>query len=436
MEEVDKMKVMNSREFKEEMLNQIVNRGKTEFSSISLSVQEIIDAVRKEGDKAVLRYTEKFDNIRLSQPRLKVTKKEIKESYRKLKKNQIEALRKASNNIIRFHDEQISDIWSLNVARGVTVGQLTRPLSSVGIYAPGGRASYPSSVLMCAIPARVAGVKKIIVCSPPRTNGDVNPALIVAADLTGATEIYRIGGVQAIAAMAYGTETVPKVDKIVGPGNKFVTASKLQVSRDVAIDLPAGPSEIVIIADSMASPSIVASDLLAQAEHDSNTWTILLTTSKNLAFAVEKEVNVQLESLSRKEIAKSSVQKRGFIVIVRNVKEAVNYANTIAPEHLEILTKTSSKVLDDIRNAGAVFLGEYSPVAFGDYSAGLNHVLPTGGYAKTYSGLSARDFVKTISFLECNKQGYSNLKETAVTLAKLEGFDAHARSVSIRRRKK
>jgi len=430
------MKVMTSREFKEEILNQIVNRGKTDFSSISLSVQEIIEAVRKEGDKAVLRYTEKFDNVRLPQPRLKVTKKEIKESYRKLKKNQIESLRKASINIIRFHEEQITDIWSLNVARGVSVGQLTRPLSSVGIYAPGGRASYPSSVLMCTIPARVAGVKRIVVCSPPRTNGDLNPALVVAADLAGATDIYRIGGVQAIAAMAYGTETVPKVDKIVGPGNIFVTAAKLQVSRDVAIDLPAGPSEILIIADSTASPSIIASDLLAQAEHDPNAWAILLTTSKNLAFAVEKEVNAQLELLSRREIAKSSVQKRGFIVIVRNVKEAVNYANTIAPEHLEILTKAPPKVLDGIRNAGAVFLGEYSSVAFGDYSAGINHVLPTGGYAKTYSGLSTRDFVKTISFLECSKQGYSNLKKTAVTLAKLEGFDAHAKSVSIRRRKK
>ncbi len=289
---------------------------------------------------------------------------------------------------------------------------------------------------MCTIPARVAGVKKIVVCSPPRTNGNINPALIVAADLAGATDIYRIGGVQAIAAMAYGTETVPKVDKIVGPGNIFVTAAKMQVSKDVAIDLPAGPSEILIIADSTASPSIIASDLLAQAEHDPNTWAILLTTSKNLAFAVEKEVDAQLELLSRREIAKSSVQKRGFIVIVRDVKEAVNYANTIAPEHLEILTKAPSKVLDGIRNAGAVFLGEYSPVAFGDYSAGINHVLPTGGYAKTYSGLSTRDFVKTISFLECSKQGYSNLKETTVTLAKLEGFDAHAKSVSIRRRKK
>jgi len=430
------MKVMTSQEFGGEVLNQIVNRGKTDFTSVSSSVQEIIEAVRKEGDKAVLRYTEKFDKVRLPQSKLKVTKNEINESYRKLKENQIEALRKAAINIIRFHEEQISDAWSLKVVRGVTVGQITRPLSSVGIYTPGGRASYPSSVLMCAIPARIAGVKKIVVCSPPRTNGDINPALVVAADLGGATDIYRIGGVQAIAAMAYGTETVPKVDKIVGPGNIFVTAAKMHVSRDVAIDLPAGPSEILIIADDSASPSIIASDLLAQAEHDSNTWTILLTTSQDLAFAVEKEVDAQLELLSRREIAKSSVQKRGFIVIVRDVEEAVNYANAIAPEHLEILTRTPSKVLDGIRDAGAVFLGEYSPVAFGDYSAGMNHVLPTGGYAKTYSGLSTRDFVKTISFLKCSKQGYSNLKETTVRLAKLEGLDAHARSVSMRRGKK
>jgi histidinol dehydrogenase len=429
------MKVMTSREFKGEILNQIVNRGRADFSSVSSSVQKIIEAVRKKGDKAVLRYTEKFDNVRLPQSRLKVTKKEIKESHRKLKENQIEALRKAVINIIRFHEEQISDVWSLGVARGVTVGQITRPLSSVGVYAPGGRASYPSSVLMCTIPARVAGVKKIVVCSPPRTNGDVNPALIVAADLAGATDIYRIGGVQAIAAMAYGTETVPKADKIVGPGNIFVTAAKMQVSRDVAIDLPAGPSEILIIADNTASPSIIASDLLAQAEHDPNAWAILLTASKSLALAVEKEVDAQLELLSRREIARSSVQKHGFIVIVRDVKEAVNYANTIAPEHLEILTKTPSKVLDGIRNAGSVFLGQYSPVAFGDYSAGINHVLPTGGYAKTYSGLSTRDFVKTISFLECNNRGYLNLKETTVTLAKLEGLDAHAKSVFMRRRK-
>jgi len=430
------MKVMTSQEFKEEALNQIIDRGRTNFSSVSSTVQEIIEAVRKEGDKTVLRYTEKFDNVSLPQSKLKITEKEIKESYRRLKGKQIEALKKAAINIIRFHEKQISDAWSIEVVKGVTVGQLTRPLSSAGVYAPGGRAPYSSSVLMCAIPAKVAGVERIVVCSPPRTNGDIDPALVVAADLAGATDIYRIGGVQAIAAMAYGTESVPKVDKIVGPGNIFVTAAKMQVSRDVAIDIPAGPSEILIIADSTANPSVIASDLLAQAEHDPSSWVILLTTSKSLAFAVEKEVDVQLELLSRREIARSSAQNHGFIVIVGDVEEAVNYANTIAPEHLEILTKAPSKVLNGIRNAGAVFLGEYSPVAFGDYSAGMSHVLPTGGYAKTYSGLSTKDFVKTMSFLKCSEQGYSKLKETTVTLAKLEGLDAHARSVAIRRRKK
>jgi len=426
------MNIMTSQKFKEEALDRIMNRGKIDYSSVSLSVREIIEAVRKEGDKAVLRYTEKFDNTSLTQQKLKVAKNEVKEAYKKLKKSQIAALKKAATNITRFHKKQIEDIWSLKITKGVTLGQVTRPLSSVGIYAPGGRASYPSSVLMCAIPAKVAGVKRILVCSPPRANGDVNPALIVAADIAGATDFYRIGGVQAIAAMAYGTETVPKVDKIVGPGNIFVTTAKMQVSRDVAIDLPAGTSEILIIADNTANPSVIASNLLAQAEHDPNVWTILLTTSESLAFAVNKEVKTQLELLSRKEIAESSIQTRGFIVIVKNIEEAVNYANMIAPEHLQILTNAPSKILDRVQNAGAVFLGEYSLVAFGDYSAGMNHVLPTGGYARTYSGLSARDFVKTISFLECSEEGYLNLKKTTITLAKLEGFDGHAKSVSMR----
>jgi histidinol dehydrogenase len=426
------MKIMASQKFKEEALNRIMNRGKIDYSSVSSSVREIIEAVRKEGDKAVLRYAEKFDNTSLTQQKLRVAKNEVKKAYKKLKKSQITAMKKAAINIARFHEEQIEDVWSLNVMRGVTLGQVTRPLSSVGIYVPGGRAAYPSSVLMCTIPAKIAGVKRIIVCSPPRANGDVNPALIVAADITGATDFYRIGGVQAIAAMAYGTETVQKIDKIVGPGNIFVMAAKMQVSRDVAIDLPAGPSEILIIADNTANPSVIASNLLAQAEHDPNVWTILLTTSKRLAFAVEKKVKIQLKLLSRKKIAKSSIQKRGFIVIVKDIEEAVNYANMIAPEHLQILTNTPSKVLDVVQNAGAVFLGEYSLVAFGDYSAGMNHVLPTGGYAKIYSGLSTRDFVKTISFLKCNEEGYLNLKKTTITLAKLEGFNGHAKSVSIR----
>jgi len=426
------MKIMMSQKFKEEALERIMSRGKIDYSSVSSSVREIIEAVKKEGDKAVLRYTEKFDNASLTQQRLKVAENEVKEAYKKLKRSQIAALKKAAANITRFHEEQIEHVWSLKVTKGVTLGQVTRPLSSVGIYAPGGRASYPSSVLMCTIPARAAGVKRILVCSPPTAKGDVNPALIVAADIAGATDFYRIGGAQAIAAMAYGTETVPKVDKIVGPGNIFVTAAKMQVSRDVAVDLPAGPSELLIIADDAANSSVIASSLLAQAEHDPNVWTILLTTSESLAFAVEKKVKAQLELLSRKEIAESSIQTRGFIVIVKDLEEAVNYANMIAPEHLQILTNAPSKVLDGVQNAGAVFLGDYSLVAFGDYSAGMNHVLPTGGYAKTYSGLSARDFVKTISFLKCSKEGYLNLKKTTITLAKLEGFEAHAKSVSMR----
>jgi len=426
------MRTVTSQEFRGEILNRIVNRGKTDLSSISLAVRKIITDVRENGDEALLRYTEKFDNIRISRSKLKVAKREIKEAYKKLERSQINALKKAAMNIARFHKRQIKDMWSLETAKGVIVGQVTRPISSVGVYSPGGKASYPSSVLMCAIPAKVAGVKKIVVCSPPGENGDINPALLVAADMAGVTEIYRVGGAQAVVAMAYGTETVPKADKIVGPGNVFVTVAKLEVNKDVAIDIPAGPSEILIIADETADASFIASDLLAQAEHDPQAWAILLTTSEDLALAVEEEVCEQLESLSRTENIKSSIQRGGLIVVVKNIEEAVEYANLIAPEHLQIQTKSPRKVFSKIQNAGAVFLGNYSPVAFGDYSSGLNHVLPTGGYAKFYSGLSTRDFVKTINFLQCSRQGYLNLKTTTVTLAKLEGFYWHAMSVSIR----
>jgi histidinol dehydrogenase len=427
----NKMRIVTSQEFKEKILDRVVNR-KADLSSISLTVRKIITDVMENGDEALLRYTEKFDNTRLTRSRLAVAEKEIKEAYEKLERSQINALKEAARNIARFHKKQIKGMWSLETAKGVTVGQVTRPLSSVGVYTPGGKASYPSSVLMCAIPAKVAGVKKIVVCSPPGKNGNINPALLVAADIAGVTEIYRVGGAQAIAAMAYGTETVPKVDKIVGPGNVFVTAAKLEVDKDVAIDLPAGPSEILVIADETANASFIASDLLAQAEHDPQALAILLTTSKDLALAVREDVYKQMGSLSRTETVKSSIQTGGLIVIVENIQEAVDYANLIAPEHLQIQTKAPRKVFNKIQNAGAVFLGNYSPVAFGDYSSGLNHVLPTGGYANFYSGLSTRDFVKIINFLQCSRQGYLNLKKTTVTLAKLEGFDGHAKSVSIR----
>jgi len=322
----------------------------------------------------------------------------------------------------------------MQVAEGVTLGQVTRPLASVGVYAPGGKASYPSSVLMCAVPAMVAGVEKIVVCSPPRKDGDVDPALLVAADVAGVSDFYRVGGVQAIAAMAYGTDTVQKVDKIVGPGNVYVTAAKLEVNRDVAIDIPAGPSEVLVIADDTANASYIAADLLAQAEHDPQAWAILLTTSETLAKEVNDEIFRQMKTLSRIDIIKASL-KNGLIITVRDIEEATELANMIAPEHLQIQTAAPDDVFSKIRNAGAVFLGGYSPVSFGDYSSGLNHVLPTAGYAKIYSGLSSLDFVKTMNFLQCSKQGYRNLKETTVSIAEMEGFSAHAKAVSIREEK-
>jgi histidinol dehydrogenase len=279
-------------------------------------------------------------------------------------------------------------------------------------------------------------VEKVVVCSPPGKDGDVSAALLVASDIAGVDAVYRVGGSQAIAAMAYGTGTVQSVDKIVGPGNVYVTAAKLEVNRDVAIDIPAGPSEVLVIADETANASYIAADLLAQAEHDPQAWAILLTTSEELASAVKDEVARQMKLLSRIDIIKSSLQKGGLIVTVQNIDEAVELANMIAPEHLEIQTKTPNEVFSRIRNAGAVFLGGYSPVSFGDYSSGLNHVLPTAGYAKIYSGLSSLDFVKTMNFLQCNKEGYLNLKETAVTISEMEGFDAHAKAASIRGEKK
>jgi histidinol dehydrogenase len=426
------LRIITSQEFKGKMLDQVVNRGKADLSSTLSLVRKVIMDVKENGDEALLRYSRKFDNVQLVKLRLRVSKKEIEESYGKLETDQIDALKESAVNITRFHESQVRDAWSMEIMKGVTVGQMNRSLASVGVYAPGGKASYPSSILMCVIPAKVVGVKEIMVCSPPREDGAINPSLLVAADIAGASEIYRVGGAQAIAAMAYGTETVPKVDKIVGPGNVFVTTAKMEVSKDVAVDFPAGPSEVLIIADETANVSFVASDLLAQAEHDPRALAILFTTSENLAHAVEEEVFKQLESLSRKETAKFAIKTGALIVLFKNIEHAVECANLIAPEHLQILTKTPHQVFNKIQNAGAIFLGQYSPVAFGDYSAGLNHVLPTGGYAKTCSGLSTRDFMKTINFIECNKNGYLSLKRTTLTLAELEGFNGHARSVSMR----
>jgi len=408
-----------------------LNRGKSDLSSLVSTVQQIINNVKQNGDAALVEYTEKFDKISLDFSSLKVSETEIKQAYNKLTQKQVAALQFAADNIASFHKKQIRDKWTMQNTEGVTLGQVMRPLASVGVYAPGGKAAYPSSVLMSAIPAKVAGVDRIIVCSPPRQGEDIGPALLVAADIAGVDEIYRVGGAQAIAAMAYGTSSIKPVAKIVGPGNVYVTAAKIEVSRDVAIDVPAGPSEVLVIADETANPAFVAADLLAQAEHDPQAWAILVTCSEKIAFEVQKQIAVQLKSLSRIQIIESSLQK-GLIITTKGVDEAIELSNLIAPEHLQIQTKAPNEVFSKIRNAGAVFLGRYSPVSFGDYSSGLNHVLPTAGYAKTYSGLSSLDFVKTMNFLSCTKEGFSNLKDTAVTIAEMEGFDAHAKAVSIR----
>ena len=425
------MRIISSKDFRKEALKIVLNRGKTDLTEIISSVRTIIADIKKEGDKALLEYTEKFDKIRLSKSKLRVSEKEIKDAYCKLEESQVTALQKAAANIAAFHKKQLKTKWTMQLTKGVTLGQVTRPLASVGIYAPGGKAAYSSSVLMCAIPAKVAGVKNIIVCSPPGKEGNVDPSLLVAAEIAGVSEFYKVGGAQAIAAMAYGTDTINKVDKIVGPGNIYVTAAKLEVNRDVAIDIPAGPSEVLVIADDTANPSYIAADLLAQAEHDPQAWVILITTSETIAEAVKDQVYTQMKYLSRIDIIKSSLQ-RGLIVTVPDIEKAIELSNMIAPEHLQIQTESPDDVFGKIRNAGAVFMGNYSPVSFGDYSSGLNHVLPTAGYAKIYSGLSSLDFIKTMNFLQCSKEGYRNLKETTVAIAEMEGFDAHAKAVSIR----
>ena len=428
------MRVISSEEFKKTDLDKFLNRGKSDLSSIISTVKQIVDNVKENGDSALVDYTEKFDKVSLNPSTLQVSENEIKQAYKKLDQNQIDALQTAADNIAAFHKKQIREKWTMKKTEGVTLGQVMRPLASVGVYAPGGKAAYPSSVLMSAIPAKVAGVDRVIVCSPPRQGEDISSALLVAADIAGVDEVYRVGGAQAIAAMAYGTASMKSVAKIVGPGNVYVTASKIEVSRDVAIDVPAGPSEVLVIADESANSAYVAADLLAQAEHDPQAWAILVTCSSKIAAEVQEQIGAQLKSLSRTQIIESSL-KKSLIITTKDISEAIEISNLIAPEHLQIQTKDPNQVFNKIRNAGAVFLGKYSPVSFGDYSSGLNHVLPTAGYAKIYSGLSSLDFVKTMNFLECTKEGFDNLKDTAVTIAEMEGFDAHAKAVSIREEK-
>jgi histidinol dehydrogenase len=416
-------------------LKRIINRGETATDEVAVVVKEVVERVRKEGDPALLEYTEKFDRVALTLKDIKVTPQEIKDAYSHVDQKKVDALKLAAANIRSFHEKQKISSWVNQEADGVILGQLARPIRSAGVYVPGGKACYPSSVLMNVIPAKVAGVEQLIMCSPV-PGGTLNPYILVAADIAGISEIYKIGGAQAIAAMAYGTATIPKVDKIVGPGNIYVATAKRYVFGQVDIDMIAGPSEILVIADDSADPSFVASDLLSQAEHDELASSILITTSPVLAEKVNAEVERQLANLSRKEIARKAIDRFGAIVLVKTLQEAADASNSIAPEHLELAVEKPFDLLALIKNAGAIFLGHYTPESVGDYIAGPNHVLPTGGTARFFSPLSTDSFMKKSSLIFYTKEGLHKVAEAVMQIADVEGLEAHGNTIRIRMAKK
>ncbi len=412
-------------------LRRIMSRGETATEEVAAIVKEVVERVRKEGDPAVLEYTEKFDRVALTLKDIRVSREEINDAYNRVEPKKVEALRLAANNIRMFHEKQKISSWVSQEADGVILGQLVRPLSSAGIYVPGGKACYPSSVLMNTIPAKVAGVQQLVMCSPA-PGGNLNPYILVAADIAGMDEIYKIGGAQAVAAMAYGTATIPRVDKIVGPGNIYVATAKRFVFGQVDIDMIAGPSEILVIADNSADPEYVAADLLSQAEHDELASSILVTTSKTIAERVDAEVERQLALLSRKEIARKAIDKFGMIVVVETLEQAAEVSNSIAPEHLELAVEKPFELLGMIKNAGAIFLGHYTPEPVGDYIAGPNHVLPTGGTARFSSPLSTEDFIKKSSLIFYTKVGLDKVGEAVMQIADVEGLEAHGNTIKVR----
>ncbi|MDH5510045.1 MAG: histidinol dehydrogenase [Nitrospinota bacterium] len=407
--------------------------GESSSGATAQVVSKIIADVRKRGDKALFAYTRKFDKITPSAKNIRLSDSEIGDMERHCHPKVVHALKTSAARIRRFHMRQVERSWSLNEP-GATLGQIIRPIEAVGIYVPGGKASYPSSALMNAIPARIAGVKRIVMVSPA-PGGLLNPHTIAAARIAGVDEIFRVGGAQAIAALAYGTSSITPVDKIVGPGNAYVAEAKRQVFGKVAIDMVAGPSEILIIADDAARPDVVAADLLSQAEHDEKAYPILVTTSAALASSVAGELKRQTKKLDRKDIVEACLKRNCFAFVVENIDGAVQIANRFGPEHLEILIKKPGAIVKKIENAGAIFVGPWTPEALGDYSAGPNHVLPTGGTARFYSPLGVYDFIKRTSYLNFTKAGFQKLAGGVMAVAREEGLDAHARAVEIRLKK-
>jgi histidinol dehydrogenase len=398
--------------------------------SVAQPVQEIIDRVRREGDAALMALTERFDGVRLSA--LRVSEQEMDEATRQVDEKLLATMTQAAKNIRAFHSQQMRVSFVVHPRPGVTAGQRVVPLERVGLYVPGGTAAYPSTVLMNAIPAAIAGCKGIAIATPPGRDGRVNPAILAAARLAGVQEVYKVGGAQAIAALAWGTESIPRVDKIVGPGNAYVAEAKRQAFGQVAIDMIAGPSEILIVADGGSDPRCLAADMLSQAEHDKLASAVLVTDSRDLAQAVQQELERQVESLPRREIARASIDSRSSIIVTGSIGEAVDIANRIAPEHLELCLDNPFDWLDKVRHAGSVFLGRSCPEAMGDYFAGTNHTLPTGGTARFASALSVDDFVKRIQFSYYTPEALRREAADVARFARAEGLEAHARSVESR----
>lgn len=419
-------------ETKKNLLQDLLKRSPASYGEYEGRVAAIVNEVREKGDEAVFAFTEKFDRAKIDGGNIRVTREELEEAYSQVDPGLVEVIRKALVNIRGYHEKQRRYSWFDSQENGTLLGQKVAPLAKVGVYVPGGKAVYPSSVLMNIVPAKVAGVGKIVMATPCGSDGKVNPTTLVAAHEAGADEVYKVGGAQAIAAMAFGTESIPKVDKIVGPGNIYVALAKRAVYGHVNIDSIAGPSEILVLADESANPRFVAADLLSQAEHDEMASAILITTSEELAKKVSEEVDRFLEVLSRREIISRSLESYGYILLADSMEDAVSAANEIASEHLEIVTKDPFQIMTKIQNAGAIFIGEYSSEPLGDYFAGPNHVLPTNGTAKFFSPLSVDDFIKKSSIVYYSKEALEPVHQDIIRFAEAEQLTAHANSIRVR----
>lgn len=421
-----------TQETKKNILSDLLKRSPNNYGTYEDAVNEILKNVKENGDEALFSYTKKFDRFDLTAENILVTRQEIEAAYKELDEELIGTIRKSAENIRAFHQKQLRNSWFDAKPDGTILGMKITPLQRVGVYVPGGKAAYPSSVLMNVVPAKVAGVDEIIMTTPPGADGKVNPGTLVAADIAGVDRIYKAGGAQAIAAMAYGTKSVPKVDKITGPGNIFVALAKKAVYGYVSIDSIAGPSEILVLADETATPRYVAADLLSQAEHDELASAILITTSRELAEAVSGEVDGFVKVLERREIIQKSLDNYGYILVAETMEDAIAAVNEVASEHLEILTKNPFDTMTKIRNAGAIFLGEYASEPLGDYFAGPNHILPTNGTAKFFSPVNVDDFIKKTSIISYSREALQAVSEDIQRFAVSEGLTAHANSIKVR----